>query len=346
MALVQNIAYGIPSDELKELGVSSLTRENSYSKTYRVTALDGSFYFLRVNILSKMPQRMLNDQGDVISFKLTQELCHENIAQVFHGRHFNKTIGQYQYVKTDSFDGELLSDKLNREGHFPLDESLRIFREILKGLHYLHTRKRVLVFNNITPQNIIIQNDGTVKLMNLGHLSLLKIPYINLPFDNKELDEHYLAPETYHGIYTAQTDIYSASAVFYQMLFGHTPWPTVSLAERNKNSLEDSSRTIEPDFTGIELPEAYRKILSQGLRWHMLFRYQHAETIISDIDKASEAILPPPLQKKADMISIDKQAKEKIVSFIPKSLSRIFRRFLALINNHHAKIYKRLRPNG
>ena len=104
-----------------------------------------------------------------------------------------------------------------------------------------------------------------------------------------ELLIHTKSCRTYK-IYTVQTDIYSASAVFYQMLFGHTPWQTISLAERNIHSLEDSSRTIEPDFTGIELPEAYRKILSQGLRWHMLFRYQHAETIIYDIDKACEAI--------------------------------------------------------
>lgn len=332
MALVQNIAYGIPSDELKEYGVPSLIRENSYSKTYRVTASDNSFYFLRINILSQMPQRMLNDQSDVISFKQTQELCHKNIAQVFHGRYFNKTIGQYQYVKTESFDGELLSDKLNRERHLPLDESLRIFREILKGLHHLHTRKRVLVFNNITPQNIIIKNDGTVKLVNLGHLSLLKIPYINLPFDNKELDEHYLAPETYHNIYTAQTDIYSASAVFYQMLFGHTPWHTISLAERNKHSLEDSSRTIEPDFTGIEHPEAYRKILSLGLRWHMLFRYQHAETIISDIDKASEAILPPPLQKKAIFLRIDSKQKDECSSVAPRVIWEIIRYIFRFIS--------------
>ena len=126
--------------------------------------------------------------------------------------------------------------------------------------------------------------------MNLGHLSIIKIPFVDLPFDNKELDEHYLAPETYHKIYTAQTDIYSASAVFYQMLFGHTPWPSLSLANRNWHSLEDSSRTIEPDFTGRDLPDTYRKILSEGLRWHMFFRYPHAETIISDIDKASEAM--------------------------------------------------------
>lgn len=177
MALVLNIAYGIPTDELKEYGVLSLIRENNYSKTYRVTASDDSFYFLRVNVLSQMPQRMLNEQGDVISFKLTQELCHKNIAQVFHGRYFNETIGQYQYIKTESFDGELLSDKLNREGHLPLDESLHIFREILKGLHNLHTRKRILVFNNITPQSIVIKNDGTVKLMNLGHLSIKNTPY-------------------------------------------------------------------------------------------------------------------------------------------------------------------------
>lgn len=313
MALVQNIAYGIPSDELKKYGAASMIRENRYSKTYRVTAADDSFYFLRVNILSQMPQGMLDEQGDVIGFKLAQGLCHENIAQVFHGRYYSETIGPYQYVKTESFDGELLSDKLKREGKLPLDEAVRIFRGILEGLHYLQTQKKPLVFNNITPQNIIINNDGTVKLMNFGHLSIIEIPFIKLPFDNKELDERYLAPEAYHKFYTVQTDIYSASAVFYQMLFGHTPWPTVSLADRNWHSLEDSSRTIEPDFTGRDLPDAYRKILGEGLRWHMFFRYPYAETIISDIDKASEAILSPPLQKKADMIPIDKQSLCKVI---------------------------------
>jgi serine/threonine protein kinase len=338
MAMVQNIAYGIPSDEWNEYGVPSLIRENSYGKTYRVTAHDNSFYLLRVNIIGQIPQRMLNEQGDVISFKLSQDLCHENIAQIFHGRYFNETIGQYQYIKTESFDGELLSDKLKREGKLPLDEAVRIFRGILEGLHYLHTQKKPLLVNNITPHNIIINNDGTAKLMNLGHLSIIKIPFIDLPFDKKELDKRYLSPETYHDIYTAQTDIYSASAVFYQMLFGHIPWPTVSLAERNWHSLEESSRTIEPDFSGIELSEAYRKILSQGLRWHMFFRYLHAETIISDIEKASEVVLPPPLQKEADMISIDKQPKEKIGSVIQRSMSHIFRKFFTLANNYHAKI--------
>ena len=340
MALVQNIAYGIPSDELKEYSVLSLIRENTYSKTYRVTAPDDSFYFLRVNVVSLMPQRMLNKQGDVISFKLAQDLCHENIAQVFHGRYYNETIGPYQYVKSECRDGELLSDKLKREGKLPLDEAVRIFRGILEGLYYLHTQKKPLLFNNITPQNVIINNDGTAKLMNLGHLSVIKIPFIELPFDNKELDKRYLSPETYHDFYTIQTDIYSASVIFYQMLFGHTPWATVSLAARNRHSLEESSRTIEPDFTGIELSEAYRNILSQGLRWHMFFRYQHAETIISDIDKACETILPTTLQKKADIISIDKQSNEKMGSIIPRGMNRIFKNFLMLINNHHAKIYK------
>jgi len=313
MALVQNIAYGIPSSELKEYGVTSLIRENSYSKTYRVTAPDDSFYFLRVNILSQMPQGMLDERGDVISFKLAQNLCHENIAQIFYGRYYHETIGPYQYVKTECFDGELLSDKLKREGKLPLDEAVRIFRGILEGLHYLQTQKTPLIFNNITPQNIIINNDGTVKLVNLGHLSIIEIPFIKLPFDNKELDDRYLAPEAYHKFYTVQTDIYSASAVFYQMLFGHTPWPTVSLADRNWHSLEEGSRTIEPAFTGRNLPDAYRKILGEGLRWHMFFRYPYAETIISDIDKASEAILSPPLQKKADMIPIDKQSLCKVI---------------------------------
>ena len=95
MAFVQNIAYGIPTDELKEYGVPSLIRENSYSKTYRVTAPDDSFYFLRVNIISQMPQGMLDAQGDVISFKLAQDLCHENIAQIFHGR-YHRPISVYQ----------------------------------------------------------------------------------------------------------------------------------------------------------------------------------------------------------------------------------------------------------
>ena len=338
MAFVQNIAYGIPTDELKEYGVPSLIRENSYSKTYRVTAPDDSFYFLRVNIISQMPQGMLDAQGDVISFKLAQDLCHENIAQIFHGRYYNETIGPYQYIKTESFDGELLSDKLKREGKLPLDEAVRIFRGILEGLHYLQTQKKPLIFNNITPQNIIINNDGTVKLMNLGHLSIIEIPFIKLPFDTNELDERYLSPESYHHIYTAQTDIYSASAVFYQMLFGHTPWQTISLADRNRHSLEDSSRTIEPPFTGKNLPDAYRKILGEGLRWHMFFRYPYAETIISDIDKANENILPSPLQKKADMISIYKQTKPG--SVIPRGMNRIFKNFFTLINNHHAKIYK------
>ena len=337
VAMVQNIAYGIPSEEMKEYGVHTLIWKNSYSKTYRVTASDNSFYFLRVNILNKIPQRMLDEQGDVVSFKLAHDLCHENIAQVFHGRYFNETLGQYQYIKTESFDGELLSDRLKREGRLSLDESLHIIRETLKGLSYLHTRKKPVLFNYLTPQHIILNNDGTVKLVNLGHLSILDIPFVELPFANEELDEYYLAPETYHDIYVPQADLYSASAVFYQMLLGHIPYPTVSLADRNKHSMEDSSCTIEPDFTGTGLPEAYRKILSRGLRWHIFSRYQHAENIISDIDEASKTIVPSPLQKEAILIAIDKQQTVK-ESFLVRDMSKFFGNISRLSNKNSTTI--------
>ncbi|MCY1045344.1 protein kinase [Corallococcus sp. bb12-1] len=154
---------------------------------------------------------------------------HPNIAQVYE---FGEANGTY-YIAMEFIHGEDLGRVMRKASGMnqwiarPL--AVRIVASACEGLYYAHTRSDDrgqplnVVHRDISPQNILISFDGSVKLVDFGiakaadQASMTKSGAIKGKFA-------YMAPEQASGKHLdARADIFAIGLVLYEMLTGHRP---------------------------------------------------------------------------------------------------------------------------
>ncbi|HEX5135780.1 MAG TPA: protein kinase [Planctomycetota bacterium] len=125
-------------------------------------------------------------------------------------------------------DGGSLEDRLAREPRLPLHEAGRIAQGILKGLGDAHAQG--IVHGDIKPGNVLLGNDGSVKLVDFGLAHLIGELSLRVPRDEVVGTPAYMAPEVIMGEQPAPaSDLWSFGVVLYRMLAGRHPFPGRSL---------------------------------------------------------------------------------------------------------------------
>lgn len=112
--------------------VIRLIKENHYCETYRIEDEKEEPFFLKLFILKNTPEKMLNENHKVISIDILSKLRHKNIiSYVEQGVYQDNAVGECEYVATNYFSGELLADKLQREGTLSVEEAIRILKDVI-----------------------------------------------------------------------------------------------------------------------------------------------------------------------------------------------------------------------
>ena len=341
--------------------VQYLIKRNSYCETYKVKNKYGASLFLKLYVLDKTPdvlKHVRKEMGPVCISTIGHALPLRSkyfLEIKYHGHIELESVGSCEYIVTPFINGELLTDKIFRHGQLPVGEAIRIYKEILLGLKYLHHKKRPLIHNDITPRNIMLTDDGEVKIIDLGHLSHPKSMSEALHIDPEDLDMWYHGNETIVNIFNEKTDIFSATAVFYAMLFGSAPWnPPPTDGTRNDKykvifKLRAAQWTL--DFSGTPLKEKYREILRKGLDLNLKTRYKSVDEVLKDLDK------PDNYQQPIDMPRDPDDVKEEKPEPAPKGFAAIAgmgelkktlkdRVMFVLQNKKKAAQYKLAPPNG
>lgn len=229
---------------------------------------------------------MLDENRNIKSIALLSKLRHKNIISfVEDGKYDSESVGECRFVVTNYFSGELLADKILREGKLPVDQAIQILRDILEGLRYMHEKR--LFHNDITPRNIMLseRTGGIAEIIDMSHLSTF---IGGLPtFDTSDLDERYHSTASFAGLYSNTSDLFSVLAVFYTMLSGRVPWDielpeSASRKERIKIVIEARKQPLSLD--DIEAPEGIRRILAKGLRVNGSCKYADAELLLNDLN--------------------------------------------------------------
>lgn len=288
-------------NQIESYTVQSLIKENLYTETYRVEDEDGNPFFMKVFVTKRMPEKLINtDSGMVLEIEHSKKLKHKNLVSYIGGGSFESAEGTCQYYLTNYFSGELLAEKIRREGKIVPDEAVAIFRAILEGLQYMHAAG--LYHNDITPRNIMLSatTNGTPEIIDLGHISERCSGKVS--FDTSDLEILYCANETFGGVYDEQSDIFSATAVLFAMLTGETPWQmefTESMKRARKAMLLKEKRKTEPiDFGLLEIDDRLKVILAKGLAVACQDRYKNVGQVLTDMD--SEEKPEAPKTRKED----------------------------------------------
>lgn len=296
--------------------VKRLIKENSYCETYRVEDEKGEPFFLKLYILKNTPEKMLDDEHQVTCIKIMSKLRHKNIVSyVGQGVCQNEEVGECQYVVTNYFSGELLSDKLAREGKLPVKDAVRILKDVLEGLKYMHERR--YFHNDITPRNIMLseRTGGTAELIDMGHVS----NYVggSPSFDTSDLDERYQSNITFAGMYNNATDLFSAVSLFYAMLTGRVPWD-ISFPEgttrKERIKMAKEARKNPLNLDDLEVDEGYKRLLTKGLFVNGVCKYTDVDILLDDLqnpNKVEELQQPDqPLQQRPEQSDASDEEKQ------------------------------------
>lgn len=310
------MAVLIKNQHIGNYEVKRLIKENLYCETYRVEDTNEEPFFLKLFVLKNTPEKMLDEEHKVTCIEIMSKLRHKNIVSfVEQGTYQNEEVGECAYVVTNYFSGELLADKLQREGALPIDETLKIMKDVLEGLKFMHERN--LFHNDITPRNIMLseKTGGVAELIDLSHMS----KYIggSPSFDTSDLDERYQSNTTFVGMYNNATDMFSAVALFYTMLTNRVPWDvTIPEGTERKERIKivKEARKTALNLDDIKIDEGFKRILAKGLCANGTCKYADVDILLDDLqnpNKVEELKQPEqPLQQRPEQNGASEEEKQ------------------------------------
>ena len=122
--------------------------------------------------------------------------------------------GDVHAIVMELLDGEEMLDIVQREDRLDLMDALRITRQAANGLAAAH--ERGIVHRDVKPQNLVLLENGTVKLVDFGLAGAADAGRVGTP--------HFMAPETCEdGSASTASDIYSLGVTLYHFLVGEPP---------------------------------------------------------------------------------------------------------------------------
>lgn len=160
------------------------------------------------------------------------------------------------YIIMEYLDGETLKSYLTRKGgRISGDEMMRMLQPLLASLNEVH--RQGLIHRDISPDNIMILRDGTLKLLDFGSARDMAG---NAERSASVMLKPGYAPEEQYRMYGEQgtwTDVYALCATIYRCLTGHTPVDALSRKERDT--------LIPPSRYGVMLTPVQEAALLKGM---------------------------------------------------------------------------------
>lgn len=196
--------------------------------TVFLCAAAGPVGFNKLLVLKLLKEELADDDEFLTMFideaRLAARLNHANVVQTYEVG-FD---GGHHFLAMDYLDGQPLHAVLRRQtrARMPLDVHVRILAETLAGLHYAHTLTDFdgtplnVVHRDVSPQNVFITYDGSVKLVDFGVAKAAGA--INVTesgvFKGKI---SYMAPEQAKGEpVDARADVFSVGVMLWEAMAG------------------------------------------------------------------------------------------------------------------------------
>lgn len=192
------------------------------------------------------------------------------------------------YIVMEYLEGITLKQYLGKYGVIQFRNLIEMMLPLLEALIEIHSQG--LIHRDISPDNIMVQHNGKVKLMDFGAAR----DYIES--GNKSLSvilkPGYAPPEQYqtHGVQGPWTDIYALCATIYKCLTGITPPDAIARV------MDDKFKG--PDQLDGKLSPDIKKILWKGMN---IFPEERYQDIVEFGEDVYDALFIPEENKKLDL---------------------------------------------
>jgi eukaryotic-like serine/threonine-protein kinase len=170
-----------------------------------------------------------NDAGFAARFRqearAAGSLSHPNIVPVYD---YGTDAEGAQFIVMQLVEGDTLASLLRERGHLDTDDAVRVALGVASALEAAH--RRGLVHRDVKPGNILITDDGDVKVTDFGIARA--VAEASMTVTGTTLGSvHYFSPEQARGDeVTGASDVYALGIVLYEMLTGRRPFEGDSAA--------------------------------------------------------------------------------------------------------------------
>ncbi len=221
--------------------------------------------------------------------KLAAQLNHPNIVQIYDlGK-----IGESYFIAMEYIFGRdmrRIIPKADQMGiPFPMVYALKIASSVCEGLYYAHQKVDIygnalnIVHRDVTPENIFVSFDGTVKVLDFGIAKAAnQIEQTRAGEIKGKLS--YMSPEQCMGKQLdSRSDIFSLGVVLYEWITGFKLFTGDSEVAILKSITE--GKIYAPSYFKADIPEAVEAILMKSLEKDRERRYQTAWEMQYDLDQ-------------------------------------------------------------
>ena len=224
---------------------------------------------LRQNILtaSETDKLFFRESSNLIAAK------HPKICQLFGV----DKIDSHDCIVTEYIDGRMLHQYLDMK-RLTCTERLMLYRQVLEGMAFAHSRG--LYHGDIKPQNILVDNRGQIKIIDLGFSRQFDDNHAINP-DNavhyiNAFSRHWSAPEQQARVwYKARSDIYSLGVLLFYML--SLRWPDI-------NGFDTDFSATNALCTFADIDPELAAIIAKATQPEAIERYRDADELLEEID--------------------------------------------------------------
>lgn len=235
-------------------------------------------------------------------------LTHPNIVGMYDVGEDN---GDY-FIVMEYIDGKTLKSLIKKRGALTLPEVIDIITQLLDGVKCAHDS--YIIHRDIKPQNVLILDDGTVKITDFGIATAL---------NNNELTQtnsvmgsvHYLPPEQANGKNsTVKSDIYSIGIMMYELLTGKLPF-------KGDNAVEIAIKQMREEIPSVclinpEIPQSIENIILKACAKNPKNRYDSVAEMQDDLKTA----LDPERKNEARYVyKYDEQDLDETKEFVEET---------------------------
>ncbi len=222
---------------------------------------------------------LANDEKFVRRFQRealsASSLAHPNIVEMYD---VGEDDGTY-YIVMEYVDGKTLKQLLKKRGTLTLSEAIDIMSQLTDGMAHAHDS--YIIHRDLKPQNIMIKDDGQIKITDFGIAMALNST--QLTQTNSVMGSvHYLPPEQASGKgCTIKSDIYSMGIIFYELLSGSLPFRGDNAVEIALKHMRDPLPSLREDNPAI--PQSIENIIRKATAKNPKNRYESAREMHEDL---------------------------------------------------------------
>ncbi|WP_223700972.1 Stk1 family PASTA domain-containing Ser/Thr kinase [Sutcliffiella deserti] len=238
-------------------------------------------------------------------------LDHPNIVSIY-------DIGEEEdiyYIVMEHVSGKTLKQYIQQYAPIEQYNTVEIMKQLTSAIAHAH--ENGIIHRDIKPQNILIDDYGTIKVTDFGIAMALSSTTITQT--NSLLGSvHYLSPEQARGsLATKKSDVYALGIVMFEMLTGRLPFSGESAVSIALKHLQ--SETPSPKRWNPAIPQSLENVVLKSMAKDPFHRYESVEEISEDLETV---LNPNRIDEPKFVIPDNDEEATKAIPIIKGDLSK------------------------